>query len=136
MESDEAIGVYPPGLQNPLWRIWLDKQDASLRKFISEPAPGYWRMSSNIMPRLLGRCLEVGWVVSHSCPHFLFTSVGGSLKADPFGVFFLKPNAPKELVDVVYRFFIKKVHTDIGGDEEMAVLYNSTRDDIYKLKGW
>lgn len=136
MSDADFLGVFPPGLTNPLWRMWLEKQDATKRRFVKEPTPGYWLLHRSLMPRLQQRCVEVGWMVYNNRPDFVTQAPVEKLESNPFSVFFLLPTAPKEVVDAVYRQLIKQSHTDIGGDQELAVLYNNTRDDIYRLKGW
>lgn len=133
-EENGSVGVYPPGLYNPMWRVWLERQDARKRFFIQEPPPGFWRLSQELMPSLQRRCIELSWVVYNRKPSFLLNS--SPQKRDAFEVFFLLPTAPKEVVDAAYRALIKRCHTDVGGDGEMAVRYNNARDEIYKQKGW
>ena len=133
------IGIFPSDLGHPLWRSWLERQDATKRRFIENPSPGFWLMDSSFIPKIYHRCIEVGWVVSHKKPSFLLLNgiSGTDNIVDPFKVFHLTSTAPKDVVDVVYRHLIKKSHTDTGeGDEELTVMYNNARDDIYSMKGW
>ena len=136
MESNDHLGVSPPGLTDPLWRIWLEKQDATKLRFIKEPSPGYWLLHRSLMGKLQQRCVEVGWVVYNNRPQFVLDKASKGTSGGPFSVFYLLPTAPKGVVDAVYRQLIKQCHTDTGGDQELAVLYNNTRDEIYEIKGW
>lgn len=136
MCPDNSIGVFPPNLNHPLWRAWLDRQDATKRKFVADPAPGYWLLSRDLLLKLQERCIEVGWMVYYNLPVFLSNINIKQNTKDPFHVFYLVADAPKDVVDVVYRHLIKQAHTDVGGNVELAVLYNNARDDIYRINGW
>lgn len=134
-ESNSEIGVLPPGIQNPMWRLWLERQDANKRRLISQPPPGYWLLSVDLLPKLKERCITLGWLVDFQRPSHIFIESTKKV-TDPFSIFYLQQNAPREIVDVVYRYLIKQVHTDLGGDQELAILYNNAKDEIYKLKDW
>lgn len=61
---------------------------------------------------------------------------GISLNGNPFKVLNLSEDAPKEVVDAVWKALSKKYHPDVGGDTEQMKKVNGARDEIYQMRGW
>lgn len=147
------IGVFVPVINAPIWRNWLNKQDASLREFIPEPKPGYWIFHFALQRQIEKVFITSSWCLSLEKPHFLApgyvkpkhtgreTSAGNNTTlqgaSDPFSVFFVQKNAPKSIVDAAYRTLMKERHPDSSNnDGKPAIALNNARDEIYKLRNW
>lgn len=53
--------------------------------------------------------------------------------ADDWSVLFLRPGAPKELVDAAYRILSKKYHSDVGGNDEAQKQLNKAYDRLNSM---
>ena len=141
-EKPGWIGVRPPPLASSIWRAWLARQDASLRRFVSDPAPGYWLIKEEAHRAVVDRFGVLGWGYEKRRPPFLDGSTkepGGSAAApvsDSYAVLFLLEGAPKEVVDAAYKALQLKSHSDRGGDEDRSKEINIAKDEIYKARGW
>lgn len=64
----------------------------------------------------------------------LFPNTPGN--GNPFKVLSLSEDAPKEVVDAVWKALAWRHHPDVGGNAELMKKINVARDSIYRMRGW
>lgn len=162
-EDAEWMAVLPPDMGAPLWSEWLMRQDASLRRLSKKVDVPYWLVSPSLVNDIQERFIVAGWVIEYKDP---FSGVAGDMdeflkgfqqaaQGDPrsgkgpihnlskhtgvmpYQLLFLRPNAPRCVVDASYRSLMKEVHSDVNEKgEEASKILNNARDNIYKERGW
>lgn len=150
--NENWIGVVPLDFDNTLWRSWISNQDPIKRRLVTSDKVRYWMISKSLKDSVMERFLVIGWFISSLnpfgesglCNEYTFQDSSNfllSAKGDNYSFFysllFLKENAPKKVVDVVYKLLIRECHPDVNSNsDDRAKKLNKAREMIYKKNGW
>lgn len=151
------MAVRPADPNSMVWREWLDRQDASQRKFVKKGTngDGFWLIAPALVNAVQERFIVSGWVMEYKNPYggpsgdmsgFVpgaFSGIGPIQNLPkqealtPYDLLFIKPNAPKCIVDAAYKALMKEVHPDHNakGHKSSQVL-NRVKEQIYAERGW
>jgi len=141
-DTPGKINVIVPVPNSPIWMTWLERQDASLRRWVDPP--GYWVFDESLQPSLNERFIASGWFVNHGPPMGWSTGPSNhrvlgppTLVPDNYKTLHLLPSAPEEVVKAAYKALMRLGHSDkTNGSDERAKALNEARDAIYKERGW